>query len=781
MKKNLFLRFVMVVFVVLFLAGCMEADSGPVAPIGPKILSGDISISPSSGVTVGNQLAAEYSGTETVTYQWNLDGTDVPDATGRTYSPPTAGNYTVTVSAAGYESKTSPAVTVTDRATENPTVINIAAIAGITIPATGGIPVTAITENVQYSGTVTWNGNPSVFAASTVYTATISLTAKDGYTLQGVEANFFTVEGATSVSNSANSSVITAVFPSTAGNMTAPTYGISLSTIGTHTFPPDEVGYSAQTPLTVTVSNTGNQATGNLTASLSGTDSGSFTLSITSISDIAAGGSNTFAVVPNTGLAIGTYTATVTLSGNNSITASFLVSFTVIDVSSPYIITGSGTAFTATRSGITIGTADQPIQDVINSIRTNATGRDRTIQFGDGITALNTGTAPASFNNDGGTWGLVTLSGKINSGVSNDSSGTIYVADSVSVTSSADIANTAGNSIGNSIYNTGSLTISGGMVSATTGTAVINASLRNASPGSLTISGGTVSATTGTAVENASRGGVTISGGTVSATTGVAVVNYTGKITVSGTALVTSMNSSQFSGGGGTIVINGSSLEIIGGTVQAKGCAVRNNSSGAVNISGGVVSSEGYYAVLNISTGTVNISGGAVSSKSETVCNTSSGAVNISGGTVSTTIGQAVRNESTGVVSISGGTVSATAGTAVLTAGKTIVSGTALVTSAGLRTIDLHTGIAYGQAPLEIIGGTVENTADNGKAINNYEFLDNVPSESITYGGAIIISGGTVQATGNNSYAVYNNTLPWVVTITSPPAVIVGDMYGVTP
>jgi hypothetical protein len=96
-----------------------------------------------------------------------------------------------------------------------PTVITIAAIDGVTVPVTGEPPVTTITENAQYSGTVTWNGNPAIFAASTAYTATITLTPKTGYTLQGVTANFFTVVETTSVTNEANSGVITAVFAAT--------------------------------------------------------------------------------------------------------------------------------------------------------------------------------------------------------------------------------------------------------------------------------------------------------------------------------------------------------------------------------------------------------------------------------------------------------------------------------------------------------------------------------------------------------------------------------------
>jgi len=94
-------------------------------------------------------------------------------------------------------------------------VVNIAAIQGINIPVTDETPVTAITENEQYSGSVKWSPNNTVFAASTVYTANITLVPKNGYTLQGVNANLFTVAGATTISNSANSGVVTAVFPAT--------------------------------------------------------------------------------------------------------------------------------------------------------------------------------------------------------------------------------------------------------------------------------------------------------------------------------------------------------------------------------------------------------------------------------------------------------------------------------------------------------------------------------------------------------------------------------------
>jgi uncharacterized protein (TIGR02145 family)/uncharacterized repeat protein (TIGR02543 family) len=96
-------------------------------------------------------------------------------------------------------------------------VINIAAIPGVTVPVTGATPVTTITATAQYTGTVTWSGSPVTFAPVTIYTATITLTPKAGFTLTGVAANFFAVIGATSVITPVNSGIVTAVFPATTG------------------------------------------------------------------------------------------------------------------------------------------------------------------------------------------------------------------------------------------------------------------------------------------------------------------------------------------------------------------------------------------------------------------------------------------------------------------------------------------------------------------------------------------------------------------------------------
>ena len=111
----------------------------------------------------------------------------------------------------------------------------------------------------------------------------------------------------------------------------APTYGITLSQTGTYTFTEVVQGYSGQTSQSVTVTNTGNRATGMLTVALSGTNANCFTLSSVSLNSIAAGGSieDAFTIIPNDDLAAGTYTATVTVSGRNNISAQFNIIFTV--------------------------------------------------------------------------------------------------------------------------------------------------------------------------------------------------------------------------------------------------------------------------------------------------------------------------------------------------------------------------------------------------------------------------------------------------------------------
>ena len=102
----------LVALIACTLAACGDGGGGG----GDPPLSGSISItangSPVTTALVGTTLTANYTGTETVSYQWRRSGANVGTNT-NAYTPDVAGSYTVTVSASGFSSKTSVAVSVT--------------------------------------------------------------------------------------------------------------------------------------------------------------------------------------------------------------------------------------------------------------------------------------------------------------------------------------------------------------------------------------------------------------------------------------------------------------------------------------------------------------------------------------------------------------------------------------------------------------------------------------------------------------------------------------------
>jgi len=93
-----------------------------------------------------------------------------------------------------------------------------------------------------------------------------------------------------------------------------------------------EIELSEPEDLQVEITNTGNRPTGELTVALSGEDYDSFTLSETSIENIAVDGTATFTVIPNTDLEVRVHNATVNISGENGISETLNVSFTVTEV-----------------------------------------------------------------------------------------------------------------------------------------------------------------------------------------------------------------------------------------------------------------------------------------------------------------------------------------------------------------------------------------------------------------------------------------------------------------
>jgi len=191
-----------------------------------------------------------------------------------------------------------------------------------------------------------------------------------------------------------------------------------------------------------------------------------------------------------------------------------------------YQILGSGQQFTATLNSAVIGQPNQPLQSVVDDIRTDAAGGDCDILLGNGITPLDIGYNTITFDGSGWmNWGAIRLTGKVTS--SAPSGGVIRVV-GVLINSAADITNTAATALppgygyicGILNESTGSVTISGGTVSS-----VYGAAISNESAGSIAVSGGTVSSVYGTAILNQSTGPVNINGGKVLARNGYAVSN----------------------------------------------------------------------------------------------------------------------------------------------------------------------------------------------------------------------------------------------------------------
>ncbi|MCL2066337.1 MAG: hypothetical protein FWG99_02590 [Treponema sp.] len=342
----------------------------------------------------------------------------------------------------------------------------------------------------------------------------------------------------------------------------------------------------------------------------------------------------------------------------------------------PYIITGSGTSFTAVKNAQTIGTANSPIQTVINSIRGDAAGKDCAIQFGDNTSVLDVGTEYVNFNGGtGGTaWGKIMLSGKITSKTPWPFT-TIHLENGASIISTADIEHTSGQSaIQNS--STGSVIISGGTVSSSYRTIWNNVN------GAVTITGGTVeSSGNQAAIYNFSTGPVTISGGIIRATgdNGRAVLDQsTGTVTISGGTLLTTAGNSW-------AVVSLGTLNISGGTIRATGdwSTAVPNIGGALTITGGTIEVTGYAstAVSNADECTTTITDGtirATGGNNRAVLNQGNGAVTITGGTIEAAgdDGIAIQNNMTGSITITDGTIRATGtgGRSVVNAGTGSIS-----------------------------------------------------------------------------------------------------------
>ncbi|MBR2738622.1 MAG: HlyD family efflux transporter periplasmic adaptor subunit [Lachnospiraceae bacterium] len=109
-------------------------------------------------------------------------------------------------------------------------------------PATGNTPQDRITETRYYTGEITWNPSHPTFEPNTAYTATSVLTAKTGYTFEGLVFANMPAGWVYEISDDGTQLTITSVFDKTAP-ANAPTEPAEPETIapGTQPLSPDDI------------------------------------------------------------------------------------------------------------------------------------------------------------------------------------------------------------------------------------------------------------------------------------------------------------------------------------------------------------------------------------------------------------------------------------------------------------------------------------------------------------------------------------------------------------
>lgn len=299
---------------------------------------------PPKSVTVGAQSSTLICGTAgsvafpiTVvsiadgTYSVALDG--APDGVTTGDIAIASGSGTLTVNASADTPEGSYTMTATIDGTVSDSFILTVSGALPTVDSVSVLPAAVEVQKgatQQLTATVTGTNHPAQTVTWEVIDNLSTATNIDASGLLTVGAD----ETAASLTVRATSTVDISISGSATVTVTEipapPVYQISLGYI----FPAAAEGYNAPTPLTIPVTNTGNQPTGDLTVALGGSNHGDFILSKTTIDSIAASGSDSLTVTPKDGLTAGTYTATVSVSGGNGINKSFDIIFTVNSASS---------------------------------------------------------------------------------------------------------------------------------------------------------------------------------------------------------------------------------------------------------------------------------------------------------------------------------------------------------------------------------------------------------------------------------------------------------------
>ncbi len=147
----------------------------------------------------------------------------------------------------------------------------------------------------------------------------------------------------------------------------APTY--TIDTISNQMFPALTAGYTSgtQETKTLTIANTGTGSLANVSVAISGANADDFDITQPSATSLPSAGNTIFTVRAKDGLAVGTYTATVTVSATNLTPVTFTV-MQVVQAAPTYTIdTISNQMFPALTAGYTSGTQETKTLTIANT------------------------------------------------------------------------------------------------------------------------------------------------------------------------------------------------------------------------------------------------------------------------------------------------------------------------------------------------------------------------------------------------------------------------------
>ncbi len=166
------------------------------------------------------------------------------------------------------------------------------------------------------------------------------------------------------------------------------------------------------------------------------------------------------------------------------------------------------------------------------------------------------------------------------------------------------------------------------------------------------------------------------------------------------------------------------------------------SNQGTVNVTGGNITSTGSesYGINDGSSKSVSLSGGTISaSGAQSIAVKNNNSFTMTGGSIIVSEDAWKGLELSGTANISGGAISSngTKSTAVTNSGDLTISG-----SASISTVSEIGMVVYYNAKLKICGGSITATGADSKAI-------------LVSRGGLIMTGGTVSASGNNAFENY--------------------------